>query len=418
MPVGLGTPERYLTDDELRATLTEGLGPLSWQDQRVLVIVPDATRTAPIGRCFRQLYDRIGPSVRALDVLIALGTHPPMSEAARDRLLGFAPGERQSAFAKVRIHNHEWQDPDTFAVLGTIDGDEMAHLTEGYLTEPMEVRLNRMVLDCDRVVILGPTFPHEVVGFSGGNKYFFPGIAGGDVIDFTHWLGALHTNLAIIGTKDTPVRRVIDRAVSLIPTERVCCSLVVAGPDDLYGLYVGTPEEAFKAAADLSAQVHVKYVPRTYHTVLSVAPGMYDDLWTGGKCMYKLEPVVADGGELVIYAPHIDEVSYTHGKALDETGYHVRDYFVKQADRFRNVSGCVKAHASHVKGAGTFEDGVERPRVTVTLATRIPRERCERINLGYRDPDSIDIESFAGRENEGVLLVRKAGEYLYRVRGG
>lgn len=143
---------------------------------------------------------------------------------------------------------------------------------------------------------------------------------------------------------------------------------------------------------------------------------MYDELWVAGKCMYKMEPVVADGGELIIYAPHLSEISITHGKLIREIGYHVRDYFVKQPDRFAHIPRGVLAHSTHVRGGGRFEDGVEYPRVKVTLASQVPPEVCEEIALGYRDPDTIDVESFANREDEGVLLVRKAGEHLYRLK--
>ncbi|MFO0918034.1 MAG: hypothetical protein U0872_06920 [Planctomycetaceae bacterium] len=131
--------------------------------------------------------------------------------------------------------------------------------------------------------------------------------------------------------------------------------------------------------------------------------------------MYKLEPVVADGGELIIYAPHLREISITHGKLIEQVGYHVRDYITRQWDKFQHYPWGILAHSTHVRGGGTFEDGVEKPRVQVTLASQIPRDMCERINLGYRDPESIDVEAFANREHEGVLLVRKAGEYLYRL---
>jgi len=143
---------------------------------------------------------------------------------------------------------------------------------------------------------------------------------------------------------------------------------------------------------------------------------MYDDIWTAAKGMYKMEPAIADGGEVVIYAPHIDEISYTHGHVIDQIGYHVRDYFVKQWDRFKDYPWGVLAHSTHLRGVGAFEDGVETPRIRVTLATRIPRERCERVNLGYRDPDTVDLDAWRGREEEGILLVPKAGEMLYRVK--
>jgi hypothetical protein len=143
---------------------------------------------------------------------------------------------------------------------------------------------------------------------------------------------------------------------------------------------------------------------------------MYDELWTGGKCMYKLEPVLADGGELTIYAPHISEVCVTHGKVLMEVGYHCRDYFLRQWDRFKEYPWGVLAHSAHVYGVGTFENGVEKPRARVTLATGIGPDLCRRINLGYRDPRSIRPEDYAGREEEGVLLVPKAGEMLFQLR--
>ena len=92
-------------------------------------------------------------------------------------------------------------------------------------------------------------------------------------------------------------------------------------------------DRAWAAAADLSSQVHIVYRDAPLQRVLSVMPEMYDDLWTAAKGMYKMEPAIADGGEVVIFAPHLTEISYTHGKVIDEVGYHVRDYFVKQWDR-------------------------------------------------------------------------------------
>ncbi|MEN6480297.1 MAG: hypothetical protein ABFD20_11765, partial [Anaerolineales bacterium] len=184
----------------------------------------------------------------------------------------------------------------------------------------------------------------------------------------------------------------------------------------LAGLYFGSPEESQAAAAALSAQVNVVYKDHPYKLVISIMPELYDDIWTAGKGMYKLEPVVADGGTVIIYAPHIDEVSYTHGAILDRIGYHVRDYFVAQMDRFVDVPRSVMAHSTHVKGTGTYVDGVERPRVNVILATGVPRERCERINLGYLDPATLDLDAYRHREEEGILVVERAGEVLHLLR--
>jgi nickel-dependent lactate racemase len=307
--------------------------------------------------------------------------------------------------------------PDTLRAVGTIPAGEIGQLSKGMLVQDLPVTVNRMLFDYDQLVVCGPVFPHEVVGYSGGNKYFFPGVSGPDVINFTHWLGALITSYEVIGSGYTPVRAVIDRAASVIDVPKLCFGLVVTY-DGLAGLYAGSPEEAWQAAADLSSRLHVVYVDRPYRRVLSIMPEMYDDLWTAAKGMYKMEPAIADGGEVVIYAPHIAEISYTHGRVIDEVGYHVRDYFVKQWDRFRHYPWGVLAHSTHLRGIGTYDTdtGIERPRIQVTLATGISRERCERVNLGYLDPKSVDITEWDGRGDEGVLVVPRAGEMLYRLK--
>ena len=413
--IGLGRREGSLTNQEVSSLVSESLSRKDLEGKRILCIIPDHTRTAPIDLMFRLVYGELADWAARLDFIVALGTHPPMSEAAINQRVGITQAERTSRYPKARFFNHHWQDPDQLQVAGTFSADEVSELSGGLIQEPVSVTINKMVYDYDLLLIIGPTFPHEVVGFSGGNKYLFPGIAGQEIIDMFHWLGALITNPLIIGHKYTPVRAVVDRAAAFLPVERLCMSLVVKG-SDLAGLYIGTPEEAWDAASDLSDELHIRYMEHAFHTVLSQAPVMYDELWTGGKCMYKLEPVVADGGDLIIYAPHITEVSESHGVIIKKIGYHVRDYFVKQPDRFKDIPGGVMAHSTHVKGIGSYENGVEKPRINVILATGIPEETCRQINLGYRDPASIKIETFMRREDEGVLYVPKAGEMLYRLK--
>ncbi len=386
--------------------------------KRVLVIIPDGTRSAPIPLMFRLLCRALQPKAAALDFLIALGTHQPMSPEQINRLAGVAPDEWQTTFAGVNIFNHEWHKPETFVTVGTIPAEELSQISDGRLTDPVAVRVNRKVLDYDQIIICGPVFPHEVVGFSGGNKYFFPGISGPEVIDFSHWLGALITSYHIIGTSGlTPVRQLINRAASFISTPKLCFALVVApGTNELSGLFVGTPEDAWARAADLSAQVHIRWIDRPFKRVLSIMPTMYDDIWTAAKGMYKLEPVIADGGEVIIYAPHITEFSYTHGAILEQIGYHIRDYFTHQWERFKDLPGGVLAHSTHLRGIGSYDSvNGEQPRIQVTLATGISRERCLAVNLGYLDPAQINISEWENRENEGILVVHKAGEMLYRL---
>ncbi len=410
---GRGGRDRLLTEPEVRSCVLDALAGVDVAGRRVLLLLPDHTRTAPIGRLFRLIYEAWAERAAKLDCLIALGTHPPMPEEMIYRRVGITADEHRANFPKTHFFNHLWKDPDALVEIGRLSASEIGEITDGLFELEVPITVNRLVFEYDLLLIVGPVFPHEVVGFSGGNKYLFPGIAGQHIIDFFHWLGAVITNPVIIGNKQTPVRTVVDRAADMLDTPRLALSLVVKN-EGLAGLYFGTPEESWSRAADLSQKLHIVYKDRPFHTVLSQAPEMYDEIWTAGKCMYKLEPVVADGGTLIIYAPHLKEISCTHGRVIEEVGYHTRDYFLEQWDRFEHHPWGVLAHCTHVKGIGSYENGVERPRVTVVLATQIPEEVCDRINLGYLDPAAIDPADYADREEEGILYVPKAGETLYR----
>lgn len=408
-------PEAPLTAEKLRPLLAGALDSSTYGGRRVLLIIPDGTRTCPLDLLFPLIFEHLDPLVKALDVMIALGTHQPMSEEAICERLGLSINLRREKYHRVQFFNHEWDNPSALRQIGTLTHEDTAALTDGLLSMEVPVTINARLFDYDEILICGPVFPHEVVGFSGGNKYLFPGVSGPDVLNFFHWLGAVVTNPMIIGNKWTPVRRVVDRAASMVTLSKRCIAMVVE-KSDLAGVFIGPPEGAWDQASDLSRELHIEYKDRPFHTVLSCAPKMYDELWVGGKCMYKLEPVVADGGELIIYAPHIHEISLTHGAQIRQIGYHCRDYFLKQWDKFKDVPWGTIAHSTHVRGIGTFEDGVENCRIQVTLATSIPEHVCREINLGYRDPATIDPASFAAREDEGVLYVPKAGEMLYHLR--
>jgi len=408
-------PSGKLTDAGVAEVVAQSLPAEAYAGKRVLLIIPDATRTAPVGLLFKTIVGQIGAVTRSLDVMVALGTHPPMSEEAICARLEINASERQSRYASVKFLNHEWDNPAALREVGVIPAADIGELTGGLFSMEVPVEINRLALEYDQLIIVGPVFPHEVVGFSGGNKYLFPGIGGPKILNFFHWLGAVCTNPMIIGNKWTPVRKVVDRAAKLVKVDKRCFAMVVAPDKSLAGLFFGTPESAWDTASELSKQIHITYKDKPFQTVLSCAPPMYDEIWVAGKCMYKLEPVVADGGELIIYAPHVHEVSVTHGRLIEEIGYHCRDYFLKQWDRFKGYPWGVLAHSTHVRGIGTFENSVEQCRIRVTLATGIPEATCNKINLGYRDPASLRPGDFANRESEGVLLVPKAGEMLYQL---
>jgi len=406
-----------LDADRIRQTLTTALEG-EYAGQRVLVLIPDFTRTIPLPQLFRYLVEILHNTAQ-LDFMVALGTHPALSVQQMNKLLGITAAEREGVYGHVGLLNHAWDSPEALTQLGIISkaqiqeiAGDIWHFTLG---GDVPVNINRAILDYDHILILGPTFPHEVVGFSGGAKYLFPGISGAEMINVTHWLGALVGVIDTIGVKDTAVRRMIHAAAEHVPTPVTLISMVVVG-DGLAGIFVGDHVTAWGAAADLSSQRHILWYDKPFQRVLSWAPPMYDELWTGGKAMYKLDPVVADGGEVIIYAPHLDVVSHVHGKYIYEIGYHVLEYFLKQWDKYNHIPLGVLAHSTHVRGNGRYADGIEYPRVDVTLATKLSPADCAQLALGYQDPAGIDIEEWKDREDEGILFVPKAGEMLYRVR--
>ena len=408
---------QLLTEYEIRNALVNALEH-QFANQRVLVLIPDHTRSVPLPFLFRALVD-ILQEAKQLDFMVALGTHPPLSQESLYKLVGIMAEERNSTFKHVGLLNHEWDNPSALVSLGMIEEDEIKQIAgkswHSSFPKRINIRINKAVLEYDHILILGPTFPHEVAGFSGGAKYLFPGVSGADMIHATHWLGALATVVGTIGVKHTPVRTMIHVAAARLKTPITLVALVVEG-QGLSGLFIGDYLSAWNEAADLSAQRHICWVDKPFQRVLSHAPAMYDELWTAAKAMYKLEPAVAIGGEVVIYAPHLDTVSHVHGKYIYEVGYHILPYFLKDWERFKNIPLGVLAHSTHLRGSGVMEDGIEKPNVRVTLASRISAEDCARLNLGYLDPSKIDVAEWKDQEERGVLYVPKAGEILYRLK--
>jgi len=409
---------QLLTEYEIRNTLVDALEH-QFTNQRVLVLIPDHTRSLPLPFLFRTLVNALHDT-KQLDFMVALGTHPPLGDESIHKLVGITSEERRTTFKHVGLLNHAWDMPTAQTSLGVMGQDEIKQIAGSHwhssLPDEVDICINKAALEYDHILILGPTFPHEVVGFSGGAKYLFPGISGAEMINATHWLGALAGVVGTIGIKDTPVRAMIHAAAERLKTPLTLVALTVEG-HELSGLFIGDHLSAWNEAAELSAQRHIRWCEKPFQRVLSCAPSMYDELWTGAKAMYKLEPAVALSGEVVIYAPHLEVVSHVHGKYIYEIGYHILPYFLNDWERFKHFPLGVLAHSTHVRGSGVWENGMEKPNVRVTLASRISPEDCARLNLGYLAPAKVNVEKWKDREDEGILYVPKAGEILYRLKG-
>jgi nickel-dependent lactate racemase len=187
-PSGAGHTDRALTEAEARQVAAELLCPLELDGKRVLVIVPDATRTAPVGMMFRLIHELVGARVAKMDVMIALGTHQPMSEKAINQRLEISAQERSTRYAAVDLYNHAWDDASQLRHIGDIPRQEIRELSGGLFEMDVPVAINRRVFDYDLLLILGPVFPHEVVGFSVATNICFLASAGQiSSISFIGW---------------------------------------------------------------------------------------------------------------------------------------------------------------------------------------------------------------------------------------
>src|SRR6476646_3514971 len=236
----------------------------------------------------------------------------------------------------------------------------------------------------------------------------------------THWLGALAGIEDIIGRVETPTRHLIEAAADLVTARIISLNTVVSRQDDgrlrTYALFAGEVREAFRRAAEVSRQVHIRYTGRKFKRVVALLDPHYDELWVGGKASYKLGAVIDDGGELIIYAPHLTKISETHGALIEKYGYapleSVRDMLGVSQELRENL--CIAAHLAHVSYAGRLdEDGKIVPRYKITMATSLDEAKCRRENLYYLDHKTFNPEAF--RSDPDTLIVENAGRDLYQV---
>jgi nickel-dependent lactate racemase len=416
--IGMGSAASSLLPNDLRAIVEEALGNIQ-RGERVLAIIPDRTRDDNTDLLFPMAAQFLARrNVAQFDALVAQGTHGPMTEAQKLAKIGAGSAEVPGL---GRIFDHRWDNSDELVTLGQLSSSQVNQLTGGLINEAVDVRLNALLAPglYDTVLIFGATMPHEVAGFAGGAKYFFPGVAGPELTHMTHWLGALATIEQVIGRVETPTRRMIEAAAAFVPAEVISFTSVNTRDVDglkTHALFAGDMNAALRSAALVSAQVHIKYTGRKYRCVVALLDDHYDELWVGGKASYKLGGIIEEGGELIIYAPHLNSISATHGKLIEKYGYApletVRE-MVEYSDELR-ANLCVAAHLAHVSyGSSLDKQGQVKPRYRITLASALAEEVCRRVKLGFLDYRTFRRDDFENDPN--TLVVENAGRDLYLV---
>src|SRR3989442_13337677 len=214
---GQGSPDLDLSNAELSEIVAQALQNIE-PGERVLAIIPDKTRDNNTDILFPIAAEFLArKNVAQFDALVAQGTHPPMTEAQKRAKIGAGnagiPG-------LDRIFDHQWDRSDQLVTLGELNADQVRELTGGLIEEAVDVRLNALLGPgiYDTVLVFGATMPHEVAGFAGGAKYFFPGVAGPELTHLTHWLGGLAPIAYAIGRIESPTRRRIQSAAEPAPS--------------------------------------------------------------------------------------------------------------------------------------------------------------------------------------------------------
>jgi nickel-dependent lactate racemase len=418
--IGRGAPDLDLSPEELRAILEQALLTLG-PEARVLAIIPAKTRDDNTDLLFPFAAEILSArKVAQFDALIAQGTHMPMTEKEKREKIGLRDGETAQGLG--HIYDHQWNRPEELVNIGELSAERVSELTGGLINEAVKVNLNRLLGPglYDTVLIFGATVPHEVAGFAGGAKYFFPGVAGPDLTHATHWLGALASIENVIGRVETPTRHMIEAAADFVPARVISINSVVTRDDDnrlhTHALFAGDFREAFRRAAEVSRQVHIKYTGRKYKRVVALLDEHYDELWVGGKASYKLGGIIEEGGELIIYAPHLNAISETHGLLIEKYGYapldKVREMVALSTELQQNLA--VAAHLAHVSYAGQRDEtGRVIPRYRITMASALDEATCQRVNLGFMDHRQFNREDYLS--DPDTLVVERAGRDLYLV---
>ena len=418
--IGKGSPDLDLSPAELREILEHTLLRIA-PGARVLAIIPDKTRDDNTDILFPFAAEILATrQVAQFDALVAQGTHGPMTDEEKRSKIGFS--NSGSAAALGQIFDHEWNVPEELTTIGELSATEVVRLTNGLISDPVKVNLNRRLAPgiYDTILIFSASVPHEVAGFAGGAKYLFPGIAGPDLTHATHWLGALAGIEHVIGRVETPTRHMIEAAADFVSAQIITLNSVVTRDDNnrrrTHALFTGDFRSAFRAAAEVSKQVHIKYTGRKYRRVVALLDEHYDELWVGGKASYKLGGIIEEGGELIIYAPHLRSISETHGKLIEKYGYapldRVREMVALSTELQNNLA--VAAHLAHVSYAGKRDaEGRVVPRFVITMASALDEETCRRVHLGFMDHRQFRREDY---ENDpDTFVVERAGRDLFLV---
>ena len=374
--------EQGLSAEEIRAALIRSLE--GKQPRKALLLPPDYTRYhSNAGFITNVYYHLLRDMGCEVDLIPALGTHVPVTEAEAADMFGDIP------FEKFIPHN--WRTD--VVRLGEVPADFVSQITEGLWTEPVSVEINRRVMDpsYDLIISVGQVVPHEVIGMANHSKNLFVGVGGSDMINKSHMVGAVYGMERMMGRDHTPVRKILDYALNTYLGERlIIFALTVTtapgGSIRTHGLFIGDTRRVLEEAVALAQVKNMDYVPTGIKKcVVYLDPKEFHTTWLGNKSVYRTRMAIADGGELLVLAPGIERFGEdeTIDGLIRKYGYRGRlqilQDFKENEDLQQNMGAA--AHLIHGSSDGRF---------TITYAVKnISREEVEGVGFAAADYDEM-----------------------------
>ena len=376
-----GGKNETLTSADLKEGMQIAFDKLG-EKEKVLAIPPDITRFySRAGELTEMAWEYYGETLT--DILPALGTHYPMTEAEIKRMFG------KTDVGLFR--EHDWRQG--IVTLGEVPGEFVKKVSEGKVDYPWPAQVDKLLVegDFDLILSIGQVVPHEVVGMANYNKNIFIGTGGPEGINKSHFLGAVYGMEKMMGRADTPVRKVLNYAsehfASDLPIVYVHTVVEAAdGKQITRGLFIGDDIECFNTAAELSLEVNFKMLDEPLKkVVVYLEPEEFKSTWLGNKSIYRTRMAMADGGELIVLAPGLAE--FGEDKEIDRLirkyGYVGTDkvlQLVKENDDLKNNLSAA-AHLIHGSSEGRFK---------ITYCPgKVTKEEIESVNFEYTDLDDM-----------------------------
>ena len=405
-----GSINTSFSADDLKAGLFEALNKIGAKN-KVLTIPPDSTRLpSRAGELTEMTWEYYGEKLT--DILPALGTHTPMTDAQISHMFGKTP--------RNLFRDHDWRND--VVTLGMVPADFIKEVSEGTVEYEWPAQVNKLLIEgnFDLILSIGQVVPHEVVGMANYNKNVLVGTGGSEGINKSHFIGAAYGMEKMMGRANTPVRKIFNYAsekfLSDLPIVYVqtVVGLNKAGKLQTYGLFIGDDFSVFDKAAKLSLQVNFEMVEKPLKKVVVwLDPSEFKSTWLGNKSIYRTRMALADGGELVVLAPAL--IEFGEDKQIDKLirkyGYHGTPHtlqLVKENEDLRNNLGAA-AHLIHGSSEGRF---------SITYCPgkgekNITRNEIENVGFKWADYDEMITKYNPVTMKDGFNIIN--GEEIFYI---